>query len=285
VKQAWHTRAAVPHRARIGVLLAMAGALAACEPQAQPPAPASEVALLDLPAEIAELERSHPDQTDLSRIYLSTPGGSAHLHVMGREQTTPLHVHRAADEATLIVSGRARVLQIWGRDGKLQRRVETHGPGWLIHSPPLTGHEWVNPDPREAVANLVFSVPPFQGNLYVRPDDPRLLQGGEPARLQPTAELAAFAASGEGQRLVPLPLPRHTLSLLLLADRYSLAPAPPRPVLGYVLAGRIAVAGQRVVEAGTLLRFDGRGPLELRAEGDGPAALLLFDPERPADAG
>ena len=109
----------------------------------------------------------------------------------------PLHIHRIAHEITIIVSGSAKTAHIFGRDGRFASSEENQSPGSLIYSPPMSGHEWFNLSNTSMLGNLVFGLPVFRGNLYVEPDDPRLLEGDEPFSFDAVEELAAFLKGEE----------------------------------------------------------------------------------------
>jgi len=236
------------------------------------------VGAVDLAARLTAMEREKPMATDRSETFLAVPEATVHMHLMGYEQMTPLHVHRSEDEATIIVSGEAQVLQIFGRGGERATREGVYRPGELISSPAWCGHEWVNPHADRMQGNLVFAVPPFHGNLHLRPDDPRLLQGGEPFVYDPHAELAAFAASGEDFRVTRLPILGGAMSSLLLNGEYVVEPSPQGATVGYVAAGTVLLEGYGEMGPAHLLLFNASSPVVVRARGNAPAALYLFDP-------
>ena len=50
-------------------------------------------------------------------------------------------------------------------------------------------------------ANLVFATPPFDGNFYLEPDDPRMLKAEPPRRFDPDQAIDALKGSGEPSKL------------------------------------------------------------------------------------
>ena len=88
-----------------------------------------EVWAVDLDERVPSLEQTRGERADYSESYLYSSVGSVHLHAMGHQQTTPLHLHPASDEFTVIVSGTAHVTQAWGEDGGIVSRTADFPPG------------------------------------------------------------------------------------------------------------------------------------------------------------
>ncbi|WP_163999797.1 cupin domain-containing protein [Pyxidicoccus caerfyrddinensis] len=235
-----------------------------------------EVEVFDVPARFEALARDNPDSSDVSQTYFTEDTASVHMHVMGRGQACPLHIHRRSHEATIIVTGQAEVRQVWGDGEGLAHRVGVHGPGELIASPPFTGHAWFNRAPDRMLGNLVFSWPPFDGNLYVDGEDARMRTGTAPFVHVPAAVLPSLR---EGVREERLPaLDGRMSSVLLASGVHALAASRKAPVVVYVAEGEGAIEAPdaRPVKPGQLwvLRRDAT----LRAEPGHPLALYVFRP-------
>jgi hypothetical protein len=244
---------------------------------ARPTDPAEpQLKLVDVAARVAAIESKKSEQADASETYYAMPQGSVHMHLLGKQQSCPLHLHRVAHEVTVVVSGGPEVLQIYPEAGKLQRRAAPVEPGTLVYSPPFCGHQWRNRDPARMQANLVFSAPPFEGNFYVEADDPRLLKGGEPARFTPS-ELLARLRPGESSRLEPLPIMAGRFAALLVRSEAELPPTQGERVL-YVALGRLSATSHGGVELGAqkLVIVPARSPFKLRARQ--PSVLFVFTP-------
>lgn len=237
---------------------------------------APEVEVFDVPARFEALARAHPDTADISQTYFTADTASVHMHVMGRGQTCPLHIHRRTHEATIIVAGRAEVRQVWGDGDGLAQRVGTHGPGELIASPPFTGHAWFNRATDQMLGNLVFAWPPFDGNLYVEDGDARLGRGTGPFVHVPAEALASLREPVREERLPALD--GRMSSVLLARGTHALAATREAPVVVYVAQGEgvLEVSEARPVRPGQLwvLRRDAT----LRAAEGHPLALYVFRP-------
>lgn len=226
---------------------------------------AGETWTVDLAERAALIEETHGDQADYSETYLATPEGSVHLHAMGHQQLTPLHLHPASEELVVIAAGTAHVTHAWSADGGVTLREVDYPPGSVIASPRLTAHEWANRAADRMLFNVVFTSPRFSGNFYVHRDDPRI-RGEAPSTLDPAREA--------GDELTRLPQLGGRLWSKRVASSWRLPRTSGAPVMAYVLAGQGTVAGQ-VLKPNTLAHLESRGELELRAQA--PLALLLFD--------
>ncbi|MFY2562325.1 hypothetical protein ACN469_32325 [Corallococcus terminator] len=214
-----------------------------------------EVEVFDVPAVFESLAKKNPDAADVSDTFFFSDGATVHLHVMGRGQACPLHIHRRTHEATVIVAGQAEVQQIWGRGGVLAERRGTHHPGALIASEPFTGHAWFNRAEDQMLGNLVFATPRFDGNLYVEPTDARLAQGPEPFTYAPTRALVLLAEQAGGVAVETLPaLEGKVSSVVLVKGEHALTATRAEPVIAYVVegAGTLEAAEERPVKPGQL---------------------------------
>jgi hypothetical protein len=246
-------------------------------------ADAEQIVALELGERMRMLAAENPEALDLSETYYVSENATVHMHVMGRGQMCPLHIHRVGDEATVIVAGLADVTQIHGPE--LSRTVGRQTPGSVAASPMFCGHEFVNPSREERLGNLVFSTPPFDTNLYIRADDPRQREGGAPFRFDTDGEWANFIAGSSAQRLIQLPVMHGRMALLLVRREYTLAPPSNGPTVLYVMRGSVDVeAGEanRTLLTRYLAKVEGGVPIALRTE-EG-AALVVFAPEIPARA-
>jgi hypothetical protein len=232
--------------------------------------------IVDLPARAAAIEKTEAERADISETYFASSCCSVHMHLLGKQQRCPLHLHRRAHEVSVVVSGEPEVLQVYPLSGELQRRTAPAAPGTLVYSPPLCGHAWRNRDPGRMQANLVFSAPPFEGNFYVEVDDPRLLQGTESARYAPT-ELLSRLRPDEAFRLEPLPIMAGRFAALLVRSEAELPPAAVERVL-YVALGHVSATSHRGAELGAqqLVFVPAQSPFKLRARE--PSVLFVFTP-------
>jgi mannose-6-phosphate isomerase-like protein (cupin superfamily) len=239
------------------------------------------VQVVDVAKVVAGIERDSADKSDVSQTFYASPAASVHLHVVGREQTVPLHLHRVTEEATVVVTGAPLVTHVYGRGGGRQTKERTVRAGTVICSPPFTGHEWFNPDARRMQANLVIASPPFDGNFYVKPGDRRLLEGGEPLIVDPDEALRAFLASDAQSSIRPLPMRREKLVSVLVRGEVTLPAHPASPTLIYVTsgAGELHLDGETGLRAGLLLNVPPGVPVRIRAAKGSPLALIAFRPE------
>ena len=234
------------------------------------------IASTHLPTVAADLAQRFPEHTDRSETFFATPIASAHMHLIGKDQLCPLHIHRTTNEATIIVTGEPDVLQIWGPDQ--ERSEDRFGPGTLVASPPFTGHEWDNNSPLHQ-ANLVLAYPSFDGNLYLREGDPRMDAGTEPFAYHPSEDLGAFVDSGAPSDARELPALAGRMTRVLVATQHVLEASDESHAIVYAAGGRGALdAGEvhRDIEPGTLLVFQRSEPVTFSATE--PLALYVFTP-------
>lgn len=255
---------------------------AADPPPTAPGDPAlRSVLVVDLAQRVADVGRDHADKSDVSQLLYLSAAASVHLHVLGYEQTAPLHIHRATEEATVIVTGTPRLTLVFARDGKRETRNVAAGPGKTIFSPPFTGHEWFNPDPKGMQANLMFASPPFDGNFYLKPADRRLLKGTEPLIWDPDDSLRAFLASGQASAIEKRPMRGDKLVEVLVRDELSIPAHPVSPTLFYVLRGEGALLLDKEYPARErlLVEVPAGLPIKVRAKPGAPLVMLAFRPE------
>ncbi|ATB49369.1 hypothetical protein [Corallococcus macrosporus] len=253
------------------VLLALRSAMAVPEDP--------DVEVFDVPARFEALARKNPDAADVSETYFYAEGATVHMHVMGRGQTCPLHIHRKTHEATIIVAGQAEVQQVWGQEEGLAERRGTHGPGALIASGPFTGHAWFNRATDRMLGNLVFASPRFDGNLYVEVDDARMREGAAPFVYAPLPALDVFRASGEAVHEVPLPVLSDRMTAVQLGEGdYVVEGTRAAPVLVYVTHGEggLSAAEERPMTPGQLWVL--RRKATVRARQGHPLSFYVFRP-------
>lgn len=235
----------------------------------------------DLASLVAGFARDYPDKADVSHSLYLSASASVHVHVLGFEQTAPLHIHRATEEATVVLTGAPRVTLVFGRDGKRATLRQVARPGTLVFSPPFTAHEWVNPDPRRMQANLVFAAPPFDGNFYLKATDPRVLKGGEPLVHDPERALRSLLAAGDPFRIERLPMGGDRLVAVLVRTEATIPAHPVSPTLLYVSHGEgsAEAAGSHPIRPGTLVEVPPGQAVTLRAKPGAPLAVVAFRPE------
>jgi hypothetical protein len=234
------------------------------------------VEVFDVQARFEAISRERSDVADFSQTYFFSDSATVHMHVMGRGQTCPLHLHRKTHEATVIVAGQAEVHQRWGAGGAFTERKGTHAPGELIASPPLTGHAWFNRAEDRMLGNLVFATPPFDGNLYVEPQNPQMLAGAAPFTFAPSEALKAFTTASGPILEEPLPVLQGQMASVLLKDSYALVATRQAPIILYVAEGTGTLEARKSnpVQPGQLWVL--RRGVQLHAET--PLALYVFRP-------
>lgn len=237
------------------------------------------VQIHDVLGDVTKITRSLSDKTDVSHPYFASSGGTIHLHVLGYTQRTPLHIHRRSDEATVILTGAPNIRQVYGQNGRLVTKNGRVEPTRLVLSPRLCAHEWVNPSDREMQANLVFASPPFDGNLYVSDDDPRILEAGEPAVVDLEVGKGGSAPAPALGRLDLLNSPGGAVSLLDVDGRAVQLPALSEPSALYVLrgSGQISADRQYDFRPGQLIVVADSTALGIQP-GMTAARLLVFQP-------
>ncbi|SEU20466.1 Cupin [Myxococcus fulvus] len=244
-----------------------------------------DVEVFDVPAVFESLAQKNPDAADISDTFFFADGATVHLHVMGRGQACPLHIHRRTHEATVIVAGQAEVQQIWGEDGALTERRGTHPPGDLIASEPFTGHAWFNRAEDQMLGNLVFAAPRFDGNLYIDGEDARMQRGPEPFTFTPLQALAKLAEAGGEAVVVKLPALEGRMSSVVLArGAHSLEATRAEPVIVYVAEGSgvLAADEEKPVKVGQLWVL--RRGATVRATEGSPLMFYVFRPPMDAPA-
>lgn len=240
------------------------------------PAPPG-IVVYDLAEHLARIEQALAHQSDVSETFFESATATVHMHVIGFEQSAPLHIHRRSHEVTAIVSGSPEVLQIHGRNGKHHRREGTYRPGVLVYSPPFCGHKWVNPAKDRMQGNLVFASPRFDGNLYVEQDDARLIQGGEPVIYEPDAELSVFLAGSLPYESKRLPMMDGKMTGLLIREHMRLD-AVSGPSVIYVARGACTMeAGEEyALHEQHLLVLPPHTAVVFRAGHGTPVSMIVF---------
>jgi mannose-6-phosphate isomerase-like protein (cupin superfamily) len=224
---------------------------------------AGQTWVVDLDERVRVIEEEFGAEADFSETYLSTPVGSVHLHALGRTQVTPLHLHPASDEVTVIASGTAHVTHAWGVDGGVATRMHDFPAGSVVATPRGCAHEWENRSPEHLLFNLVFTSPRFSGNFYVRGDDPRIRAGAEPTSPVAGAASGLVHLSELGGRLLTVAVDTH----------WRLPRTTGAPVVIWVQSGEGSIAGQ-AVKANCLVHVEGEAA-DIAASSR--LALLLFD--------
>jgi hypothetical protein len=225
--------------------------------------------------------------SDRSVPFWGSPRATVHMHLIGRGQICPLHLHPGPDEVTVIVGGEADTTHVFGVDGKAVTRTGRRAPGTVVRSPPFCGHEWAPADPDVVQGNLVFASPSFSGNYFTKPDDPRLLEGAEPFIYQPDEDLAALAQAPEPRRVKEVPGMGGGMSVLLVKGASTIEASPAGPVVGYVLRGKGALDdGDRVPlhERMFIVLRGKKASVPVRAEPGSPLAILRYETTPPRAA-
>lgn len=230
---------------------------------------------LDERFKVANVERA--EVADFIEIYFESPNASVHMHFMGKGQTTPMHLHKHSDEVTMIAGGIAEIENAWGQDGAHATNRVACETGCYVYSPAYTGHEYINPDQSQMLANLVFTAPKFTGNFYLKPTDPRLLEGPAPTSDRPAEHLSHFTASGEATEMRHTELMKGKMFELFVRDSFTIAPNLRAPVVAYVAGGTGSVRDQPL-KANTFVHLENDAAMEITADEGAPLALLVFDP-------
>jgi len=239
------------------------------------------VRITDLAELVAGFVRDYPDKSDVSHPLYQSAAASVHVHALGFEQTVPLHIHRTTEEATVILTGAPRVTLAFARNGKRATLEQTARPGTLIYSPPFTGHEWFNPDPKGMQANLVFASPSFDGNFYLKSTDRRLLKGGEPLVYDPDRSLRTFLATGRPFSIERLPMRRDKLASVLVSSEATIPAHPVSPTLLYVIQGSgvLQTDTEYPIRPKMLIEIPPGAGIVIRAKPGTPLAIIAFRPE------
>ncbi len=211
-------------------------------------------------------------------IYYDGPGGTAHLHLIMPGQTVPLHIHERSVEATVPVMGSADVTQRFASGQSIDTRKGRYDEGTLVVSPRDCAHEWVNPLARDYHASLVFTLGHgFTFNLFVGPDDPRILASSPPTILDPGQTFDEFVASPDRVRRVEVPVAQGKLAAVFLKDTLPVEPDADHVSLVYVVrgSGRLDGTSVRVSLTPTVLAVLRRAPTA-RVVADPPGALAFY---------
>lgn len=234
--------------------------------------------IVDLVAQYDTIIKKQPDRSDISQTFFGTANATVLLHLVAPGQLTPLHIHRKPDEFAVILKGSAAVTHRYGVAGKAATRSSTYSPGFLVGTPASCGSEWFNASNEAYEANLVFMSSPSDGNLYVKPEDARLLRGADPFVWDPVADFDKMAAEAAPFQRKPLPFFGGRMTLAFVKTEGRIEKAKDRPGFLYVLKGSATLDDTNAVREGFLAMFQGATPITVKAQG-GPVALLVFDPE------
>ena len=259
-----------------GVVLAWPGLLRQLVPR-------PEIEVFDVGARARQIASGVPNaESATDPYYFLGRGGSAHLHVLGARSICPLHLHENTEEATVLVMNEALITQRFGGGPSI---VETSGErteGTVLMSPAECAHSWANPSFERAHASLVFTLgAPFSGNVYVGPDDPRILSAGSPSSFDALAELSSFRSGGDASREVRLSPKLGSLTALFVRTRAVVEAQGHSSRLIYVVAGkgRLEGLGEPIPLLPTVLvvqAVDRRG--EVVADASDPLAALVVRP-------
>lgn len=233
-----------------------------------------EITIEDVSDLARSLAAKHPTYPDVVQKFFESPRLTIHLHMMAPGQLCPLHLHRATDEAVVIVDGTATVRHVHGKDGSLVSTTHDFPPGSVIETPAHCGHEWTNRSKDAGLANLVITLPEFEGNRYVAADDPELLRGPAPATYDPTADLAR----SEPYLARDLPEMKGALWVLVTKGEAKLDAGAGKVVAAYALRGAGTLAARPFHEHDLAIV---RGPttVAIQAEAGKPlAALVIREP-------
>jgi len=227
----------------------------------------------------AAIYETQPWIIDYARTYYANDSATVHMHLLGGSQICPLHLHRQTEEVGIVVSG-AGAYEFW--EGEADEPDAGHftrvdiNPGDLLLSPAGSGHQVDNLDMEAPLAVLVIGLPKFDGNLYLRRDDPRV-RGGAPCSVH---ELAV-GTTPDGSSGVHV---EGAWTLGAATDVRSLSVRGTQAIrttldrLLYVAAGvgRIGVAGadSLPLEPGLLLLLDGGRDFVVEVQSADPLGLL-----------
>lgn len=248
---------------------------AAPPPDAPPP-----TKVMNLNEHMNTFEQFRWEHTDSTNDYYDSEFGSIHLHLIGRAQRSPLHIHRRTAEATAIITGEPTVTQRFRAQGRVRTRRAQYGAGTVVASPPHCGHEWANDSPNELQANLVFASPPFDGNLYIEGDDPRLAEGSVPEVLVPDDIDEMLKSQTEPVRQRRFGFMNDKMFVVTAKGTGTLGPFPGASFL-YVSRGRgtVKAAAPEVIEENYLVSISPRTKVELAPDDGAFLLMILFRPE------
>jgi hypothetical protein len=218
-----------------------------------------------------------PQESSLTDVYYFAPGGSAHLHVFGKGFVCHLHLHEHTEEATITVWGSPRVTQLFGAGGTVETKAARYPEGTLIVSPPDCAHEWVNLSESEGHASLVFTLgAPFPGNLFVHPDDARILGSSPPQVFDAKGDLERFAQGPDRVSETRAPITLGAAAEVLVKDEYVVAPKERTVTFVYAVAGNGRLQGLAGTPPAIAL-----SPEILVIAHSSPALKVVADPAAP----
>ncbi len=234
---------------------------APAQPAPQPGSAAVQV--VDVATQIAEATRANADAPDQSFTFLNNRFGSVRVEVMSYTQIAPLHFHRMAHEAALLLSGDATIHAAPLAPQPLAQDA-------VIVTPPYSGVELRNTKSDEVAAIVVFATPPMarpaDGLFYADEGDRRLTLGGGSTR---------HALGGGPETPTPLPLMGDKLSHASLTAPLEIAGERGGTVV-WVVSGTGTTEGQPIGPHHLVYVPDGASTQI--APGEGPLGVLLFSP-------
>jgi len=241
----------------------------------------------DLAGHLQDVVSAGLDVPDITLPYYKSDRATVHMHVVGKRQIVPLHVHLRAEETSVIVSGEPDVTLTYLEGREIRTEAAIEKPGSLIYSPVLCAHAWSNP--ADALqGNLVFAIPPFTGNLYISPTDSRLTPlARPPLRSRPEELIALLRASGRSVFSRVLPGMQGTMREVALTGQTELPAEPGEPNIAYVRrgTGRVGTSAVDLQPVRAQHLISAEGALQLHGTEDDPLVVLVFRPEYDASAG
>lgn len=240
-----------------------------------PPPPAIQV--IDLESKLEERTRAITDALDTSVTYLNNRFGSVRAELVSYRQIRPLHFHRAAHEAGILVQGNATMTAS-------PAGQQPMSPTKLYITPPYSGHAWENPSSDEMAIILFFSTPPnhrpVDDDFFVTPKDPRLRLGNGSTSYDFKDALEQLGKAGGAASRESLPLLNDKLSSLLVGTTAELT-APRAGTLVYVVqgSGNLSADGtDHAIKSGNMVFVRPETMLTVAANEGSPLGLLLFEP-------
>jgi hypothetical protein len=234
--------------------------------------------VIDVGGRARALSAASPEADTLGEVYFWSPDGQVHLHVFGKGSTCHLHLHEHTEEATIPVWTAPRVTQRFGADGAIAEKAGRYEEGTLIVSFPNCAHQWENVSATDGHASLVFTLGgPFPGNLFVAPDDARILGAAPPFVLDSRSDLAAFATGPWRMRETRVPVTMASVAEVLLKSSYVIAAQDGVATFIYATAGKGRIEGgpKPVALSPTVLVIE-RKPVGLTLVADGAEPLAAF---------
>lgn len=232
-------------RVLIAVLAALAGVIALMPERVRALIPKPEVEVFHVAARARAIADESPGGRSLTDTYYVGRTASAHLHLIGKDSGCELHLHEHTEEASIPVTGRPLVTEVFARAGSRVTRTAGYDTGTLIVSRPNGAHAWRNPSHREYQATLVLTLGgEFPGNDFVRPTDARILKAEEPLILDPKTD-ERISGRDRGNRELVVPAAHAALTVLALSEPRSVEPGGEATLLYVVEGAGLFDAGKR----------------------------------------